>query len=103
MYHDYNIYQIKTQYRTRRMKQMAYETEEVGNQTINNLYDQGEQLNRIEGGLDKVNNNLSEAEDEMREMEKTCGCCTCPWDRRSEFSGSESKQFRKSKYYIYYY
>jgi len=81
---------------TRRMKQMAYEAEEVGNQTINNLYDQGEQLNRIENGLDKVNNNLGEAEDEMREMEKTCGCCTCPWDKRKEFSGNESKQFRKT-------
>jgi len=39
---------------TRRMMQNLYETEDTGNKTMEMLHDQGEQLHRIEQGLEKI-------------------------------------------------
>jgi synaptosomal-associated protein 25 len=45
------------------------------------LETQGEQLNRIEGGLDNINAEMKQAEKHLTGMEKWCGLCVCPWNR----------------------
>ena len=47
------------------------------------LETQGEQLNRIEGGLDNINAEMKQAEKHLTGMEKWCGLCVCPWNRCS--------------------
>ena len=41
-----------------------------------------EQLNRVEGGIDNMNAEMKEAEKHLTGMEKWCGLCICPWNRR---------------------
>lgn len=48
------------------------------------LETQGEQLNRIEGGLDNINAEMKQAEKHLTGMEKWCGLCVCPWNRRKK-------------------
>ncbi|XP_065845407.1 synaptosomal-associated protein 25-like [Oscarella lobularis] len=67
---------------TRRMLTMAVETETVGGKTLDKLYDQGEQLDRINEGLDQINADMKSAEKNLTEMEKCCGLCVCPWNRK---------------------
>ena len=59
------------------MMQNLYETEETGQNTMIMLNEQGEQLNRIEEGMDTVNNEMKEAEKHLTALEKCCGCFTC--------------------------
>eukprot|EP00122_Pirum_gemmata_P011846 Pgem_evm1s10984 len=59
---------------TRRMQQIAVETEQIGNATLQNINEQGEIINRIEGGLENINQNVGEAEKELEDLEKCCGC-----------------------------
>ena len=44
------------------------------------LDEQGEQLNRIEDGMDTINRDMKEAEQHLTQLEKCC-CCTCPWNK----------------------
>lgn len=37
-----------------------------------------EQLERVEGGLDTINQDMREAEEHLKGMEKCCGLCTLP-------------------------
>ncbi len=37
-----------------------------------------EQLDRIEGGMDQINNDMKEAEKNLTGMEKCCGLCVLP-------------------------
>ena len=41
-----------------------------------------EQLGRVEGGIDNMNAEMKEAEKHLTGMEKWCGLCICPWNRR---------------------
>ena len=41
-----------------------------------------EQLDRVEGGIDNMNAEMKEAEKHLTGMEKWCGLCICPWNRR---------------------
>ena len=59
------------------MMQNLYETEETGQNTMIMLNEQGEQLNRIEEGMDNVNNEMKEAEKHLTALEKCCGCFQC--------------------------
>lgn len=59
------------------MMQNLYETEETGQNTMIMLNEQGEQLNRIEEGMDTVNNEMKEAEKHLTALEKCCGCFQC--------------------------
>eukprot|EP00126_Sphaerothecum_destruens_P000465 Sdes_comp10545_c0_seq1m2237 len=74
---------------TRRMKQMAEESRQIGATTLNKLEEQGEKLNKVEGDLDTINADLKQGEKTLYEMEKCCGLCVCPWNKRRSF---ESKQ-----------
>ena len=58
---------------TRRMVQMVEESQTAGTKTIEMLETQGEQLNRIEKGLDDINADMKQAEKHITQMEKWCG------------------------------
>ncbi|XP_028940775.1 synaptosomal-associated protein 23 isoform X2 [Antrostomus carolinensis] len=45
------------------------------------LDEQGEQLNRIEEGMDQINKDMREAEKTLTELNKCCGLCVCPCNR----------------------
>ncbi|XP_023698934.1 synaptosomal-associated protein 23-like [Paramormyrops kingsleyae] len=66
---------------TRRMRHMAEETQETGVKTLGMLDDQGNKLNDIETGLDKINEDMKVAEKNLTEMSKCCGLCLCPCNR----------------------
>ena len=66
---------------TRRMLSIMHETEDTGARTMEMLDEQGEQLNRIEDGMDTINKDMKEAERHLTQLEKCCGCCTCPWQK----------------------
>ncbi|XP_010158710.1 PREDICTED: synaptosomal-associated protein 23 isoform X2 [Eurypyga helias] len=66
---------------TRRILGLAIESQHVGIKTITMLDEQGEQLNRIEEGMDQINKDMREAEKTMTELSKCCGLCVCPCNR----------------------
>ncbi|OQV19820.1 putative Synaptosomal-associated protein 23 [Hypsibius exemplaris] len=70
---------------TRRMVGLLEESQTVGAKTMENLYRQGEQLDKVEDHLDTMNQDLREAERNMEQMEKCCGLCVCPWRKRRNF------------------
>jgi len=62
---------------TRRMKEMALETRDVGAKTLENLDAQGEQLRRTEQKMDHINQDMKASEKSIRRMEMCCGCIGC--------------------------
>ncbi|GAU94949.1 hypothetical protein RvY_06645 [Ramazzottius varieornatus] len=77
---------------TRRMLGLVEESQEVGVRTMENLYKQGEQLDKVEENLDKMNQDMKEAEKNMEQMEKCCGLCVCPWNKSRNFEKSSGFQ-----------
>ena len=83
---------------TRRMVEMVEESQSAGTKTIEMLENQGEALNRIEKGLDNINADMKEAEKHITGMEKWCGLCLMPWNRRKKIKDvDESKWEAYSK------
>ncbi|MFH4981254.1 hypothetical protein AB6A40_007963 [Gnathostoma spinigerum] len=70
---------------TRRMLQLCEESKEAGIKTLVMLDDQGEQLERVEGGLDTINQDMREAEEHLKGMEKCCGLCFLPCFKGEDF------------------
>ncbi|XP_050404589.1 synaptosomal-associated protein 25 isoform X1 [Patella vulgata] len=70
---------------TRRMLQMCEESQEVGVKTLVMLDEQGEQLDRIDEGMDQINQDMRDAEKNLEGMEKCCGLCVLPWKRAKNF------------------
>ncbi|CAB3398695.1 unnamed protein product [Caenorhabditis bovis] len=70
---------------TRRMLALCEESKEAGIKTLVMLDDQGEQLERCEGALDTINQDMKEAEDHLKGMEKCCGLCVLPWNKTDDF------------------
>uniref|UniRef100_A0A8C7EUZ0 Synaptosome associated protein 23 n=1 Tax=Neovison vison TaxID=452646 RepID=A0A8C7EUZ0_NEOVI len=66
---------------TRRILGLALESQDAGIKTITMLDEQGEQLNRIEEGMDQINKDMREAEKTLTELNKCCGLCVCPCNR----------------------
>uniref|UniRef100_A0A8D2ANA8 Synaptosome associated protein 23 n=1 Tax=Sciurus vulgaris TaxID=55149 RepID=A0A8D2ANA8_SCIVU len=66
---------------TRRILGLAIESQDAGIKTITMLDEQGEQLNRIEEGMDQINKDMREAEKTLTELNKCCGLCVCPCNR----------------------
>ncbi|XP_009476817.1 synaptosomal-associated protein 23 isoform X2 [Pelecanus crispus] len=66
---------------TRRILGLAVESQDVGIKTIAMLDEQGEQLHRIEEGMDQINKDMREAEKTLTELNKCCGLCVCPCNR----------------------
>uniref|UniRef100_A0A1L8DVY9 Synaptosomal-associated protein n=1 Tax=Nyssomyia neivai TaxID=330878 RepID=A0A1L8DVY9_9DIPT len=70
---------------TRRMLALCEESKEAGRKTINMLNQQGEQLDRIEEGMDQINADMREAEKNLSGMEKCCGLCVLPCNKSASF------------------
>ncbi|NXO05528.1 SNP23 protein, partial [Rhinopomastus cyanomelas] len=75
---------------TRRILGLAIESHDVGIKTITMLDEQGEQLNRIEEGMDQINKDMREAEKTLTELNKCCGLCVCPCNRAKHFEASKA-------------
>ncbi|CAG5136078.1 unnamed protein product, partial [Candidula unifasciata] len=60
-------------------------SQEVGVKTIVILDKQGEQLDRIEEGMDQINQDMRDAEKNLEGLEKCCGLCVLPWKRSKNF------------------
>ncbi|XP_018415562.1 PREDICTED: synaptosomal-associated protein 23 isoform X3 [Nanorana parkeri] len=66
---------------TRRILALAEESQDTGVKTITMLDEQGEQLKRVEEGLDQINKDMREADKNLTELNKCCGLCICPGKR----------------------
>ncbi|XP_051779590.1 synaptosomal-associated protein 25-A-like isoform X1 [Erpetoichthys calabaricus] len=66
---------------TRRMLQMTEESRQAGVKTLDMLDDQGHQLNRVEKELDKIDEDMKDAEKYLKKLAKCCGLCMCPCDK----------------------
>ncbi|XP_045105696.1 synaptosomal-associated protein 25-like isoform X8 [Portunus trituberculatus] len=75
---------------TRRMLSLCEETQETGIKTLVELDTQGQQLDRIEEGMDQINADMKEAEKNLTGMEKCCGLCVLPCNKSSQFKEDES-------------
>lgn len=62
---------------TRRMLAMCDESKEAGIRTLVGLDEQGEQLDKIEDDMDKINVDMREAERNLTGMEACCGIFPC--------------------------
>jgi len=76
---------------TRRMIQLCEDSQAVGAKTLDMLDQQGEQLARVEGDMDKINAEMKEAEKHITGMEKWCGLCVCPWNRHRRIRDTDAK------------
>lgn len=72
------------------MLQLVEDSKEAGIKTLVALDEQGEQLNRIEEDMDKINADMREAERAITGMEQCCGLFTCPCGKKSDFKANES-------------
>lgn len=75
---------------TRRILGLAIESQDTGIKTITMLDEQGEQLNRIEEGMDQINKDMREAEKTLTELNKCCGLCVCPCNRTKNFESGKA-------------
>ncbi|XP_062863726.1 synaptosomal-associated protein 23-like isoform X2 [Trichomycterus rosablanca] len=66
---------------TRRMLRLAEESQETGTKTMVMLDQQGEQLKRVDQGMDQINKDMRQAEKNLTDLSKCCGLCVCPCDR----------------------
>ncbi|XP_023252927.1 synaptosomal-associated protein 25-like isoform X2 [Seriola lalandi dorsalis] len=73
---------------TRRMMQLVEESKEAGIISLVMLDEQGEQLERIEEGLDQINSDMKEAEKNLTDLGKCCGLCSCDKLKAFEKSGA---------------
>ncbi|XP_030635344.1 synaptosomal-associated protein 25-B isoform X1 [Chanos chanos] len=62
---------------TRRMLQLVEESKDAGIRTLVMLDEQGEQLERIEEGMDQINRDMKEAEKNLTDLGNLCGLCPC--------------------------
>uniref|UniRef100_A0A1B6CG89 Synaptosomal-associated protein n=1 Tax=Clastoptera arizonana TaxID=38151 RepID=A0A1B6CG89_9HEMI len=74
---------------TRRMLALCEESQDAGSKTLQMLGQQGEQLDRIEEGMDQINADMREAEKNLTGMEKCCGLCVLPCNKSASFKEDE--------------
>uniref|UniRef100_A0A3B4FC53 Synaptosomal-associated protein n=1 Tax=Pundamilia nyererei TaxID=303518 RepID=A0A3B4FC53_9CICH len=58
-------------------------SKQTGVNTVVMLDQQGEQLSRVERGMDQINQDMRQAEKNLTDLSKCCGICVCPCDRVS--------------------
>ncbi|KAM9825448.1 synaptosomal-associated protein 25-A-like [Syngnathus typhle] len=63
---------------TRRMLSLVEESKDAGIRTLVMLDEQGEQLERIEEGMDQINKDMKDAEKNLNNLGQFCGLCSCP-------------------------
>ncbi|CAF1201611.1 unnamed protein product [Adineta steineri] len=81
---------------TRRMLGLCEESKEAGIRTLVMLDEQGEQLDAIDAGMDRINAEMRDAEKNLEGLEKCCGLCVLPWKRSKnvEKSAAFMKTFK---------
>ncbi|CAF0872811.1 unnamed protein product [Adineta ricciae] len=81
---------------TRRMLTLCEESKEAGIRTLVMLDEQGEQLDAIDSGMDRINAEMRDAEKNLEGLEKCCGLCVLPWKKSKnvEKSAAYSKTFK---------
>ncbi|XP_040929270.1 uncharacterized protein LOC114868186 isoform X2 [Betta splendens] len=72
----------------RRANRITDESKDAGIKTVVRLYEQGEQLERIEEGMDAVHRDMREAEQNLSHMAQCCGLCVWPMRRLKAFEES---------------
>ncbi|XP_004644623.1 synaptosomal-associated protein 23-like isoform X1 [Octodon degus] len=77
---------------TRKMLDLAVQSEDAGIQTITMLGEQGEQLNCIVEGMDQINKDIRETEKTLTEFNKCCGLCVCLCSRTKNFESSKASK-----------
>ena len=85
---------------TRNMKTLCEESQQIGIKTLENLEHQGEQLKRVNEGLDEMRSEMRQTEKSLNRMEKFCGfLCICPSFKSEKIKDhkSQSKAQRKSR------
>jgi len=85
-----NLKQNESLESTRRMMQLCEESKEAGIKTLVMLDDQGEQLDRIEEGTDRINQDMKDAEKNLEGLEKCCGLCVLPWNKSKSFEKGDA-------------
>lgn len=80
-------------------KQSFKKSKEAGIKTLVMLDEQGEQLDRIEEGADRINQEMKEAEKNLEGLEKCCGLCVLPWNKSNKFEKGEdyNKTWKQSE------
>ncbi|XP_030007396.1 synaptosomal-associated protein 25 isoform X1 [Sphaeramia orbicularis] len=73
---------------TRRMMQLVEESKDAGIRALVMLDEQGEQLERIEEGMDSINRDMREAEKNLTDMAQCCGLCMWPIRKLKAFEES---------------
>ncbi|XP_034384716.1 SNARE_SNAP25N and SNARE_SNAP23C domain-containing protein [Cyclopterus lumpus] len=73
---------------TRRMMQLVEESKDAGIRAVVMLDEQGEQLERIEEGMDSINRDMREAEKNLTDMAQCCGLCIWPIRKLKAFEES---------------
>ncbi|XP_034149469.1 SNARE_SNAP25N and SNARE_SNAP23C domain-containing protein [Esox lucius] len=82
---------------TRRMMQLVEESRDKGILCLVMLDEQGEQLERIEEGLDQINSDMKEAEKNLTDLGKCCCLCSCDKLKDFEESGAYKKVWGDSQ------
>ncbi|XP_060947716.1 synaptosomal-associated protein 25-A isoform X2 [Limanda limanda] len=67
---------------TRRMLQLVEESKDAGIRTLVMLDEQGEQLDRVEDGMNHINQDMKEAEKNLKDLGKCCGLFICPCHKK---------------------
>ena len=99
--HDTNTESVAA---TRRIRALAEQSREAGIETMGELDRQGEALDRAEKGLDEINHDMDTAEQNLDELEKCCGICLCPWNKKSRsnnYNKHNKKQGKEKKKVAY--
>ncbi|VDL89662.1 unnamed protein product [Schistocephalus solidus] len=71
----------------------SVKAKEAGISTLVMLDDQGEQLDRINEGMDQINEDMKDAEKNLDDLNKCCGLCVLPWNKRKG-KGDFTKQLK---------
>ncbi|XP_071996570.1 synaptosomal-associated protein 25 isoform X2 [Engystomops pustulosus] len=66
---------------TRRMLQYVEGSKDAGIRTLVMLDEQGEQLDRVEEGMNHINQDMKEAEKNLKDLGKCCGLFICPCNK----------------------
>ncbi|XP_004383114.1 synaptosomal-associated protein 25 isoform X2 [Trichechus manatus latirostris] len=63
------------------MLQLVEESKDAGIRTLVMLDEQGEQLDRVEEGMNHINQDMKEAEKNLKDLGKCCGLFICPCNK----------------------
>merc|ERR550519_2202403 len=75
---------------TRRMITLCEESKEAGIKTLVALDDQGEQLEKIDSGMDSIHADMQIAEKALKGMELFCGIFPMFWKKSNEFKEDDA-------------